>query len=473
RADAMGGVVQIFTKQGEGAPHASVMVGYGAYDTRTVDASVAGVGTGDNKIHYALNAARDESNGFPATTPSAPFGVYKPGNDGYDKDSVSGQLSMDVAAGHVLGLSFLQSRNSAQFDDGPGYDDHDIENLHSTTLYSRDRLSSGWTSLLQVAQSEDKFWSTNGPNWLAYGETPNNTFDTTQTHFSWQNDFALGDNSLQLIAERREEKVDTDAGVSGERNTNSIAALYQWKSGNQLAAVSVRDDDSRQYGSQTTGNLAYGYHLTNALRVNASLGSSFRAPTFNELYYPYYGNSLLNPEKGKNAEAGLYYDDGKSRASVVYYRNRITDLIEYDSSCMCAINVDKAVLSGLSLGGSTRLGSFALHGSLDIQDPRDETTDTLLPRRARQHGSIGVDYRGGKVQAGVDSVFSGKRYDDPANTVVLGGYGLLNLHASIELGAEWTLLARWNNLLNKDYELAYGYTTPGSNLFVGLRYGYK
>jgi vitamin B12 transporter len=476
-ADAMGGVVQIFTKQGDGAPHPSVMVGYGSYDTRSVDASVAGATNGDTKIHYAFDVAHDESTGFSATKPSAGPYTYNPDKDGYNKDSVSGQLSIDVAKGHVLGLGFLQSRNNAQFDYGLGFDDRDIEHLNNYMLYSRDQFIPGWTSFLQLSRSEDKNWSTNG------ADTPSSTYDTTQTNFSWQNDIAFGANVLQLILERREEKVDTNTdGLGGERDTNSIAASYQWKSGNQLAVVSIRDDDSSQFGSQTTGSVAYGYHLTSALRVNASLGTSFRAPTFNELYFPGYGIASNKPEKGKNAETGLYYDDGKSQLSAVYFHNHITDLLVYAATCPieadshpygCSYNVDNALLSGVSLGARTKLGNFALHGSLDFQDPRDETTDRILARRARRHGSVGVDYQDGKMRAGVESVFSGKRFDDAGNTQVLGGYGILNLHASIDLNTDWTLFARWNNVLNKGYELAYGYATPGSNLFAGLRYGFK
>jgi vitamin B12 transporter len=478
-ADAMGGVVQIFTKQGEGAFHSSVTVGYGSYDTRTVDASVAGSSGGDMKIHYAFDVARDESTGFPATTPNAGPYSYNPNKDGYDKDSVSGQLSMDAGKGHTVGLSFLQTTNNAQFDQDPVFVDHLIENLNNYTLYSRDQFLPGWSSLLQLAQSEDKASNTNG------ADEPNSIFDTTQSIFSWQNDIALGPNMLQIIVERREEKVDTNtAGLGGERDTNSLAASYQWKSGNQLAVVSLRDDDSNQFGSQTTGSLAYGYHFTSALRANASLGTSFRAPTFNELYYPGYGIASDKPEKGKNAEIGLYYDDGVSQLSAAYYHNRITDLLVYAPVCPievdshpfgCAYNVDHAVLSGVTLGAKTKLDNFTLHGSLDFQDPRDETTDTILARRARQHGSVGVDYHEGKIQAGVDSVFSGKRSDVDynSNPVVLGGYGLLNLHANYDLSDDWTLFARWNNVLNRSYELAYGYATPGSNLFVGLRYGFK
>ena len=127
----------------------------------------------------------------------------------------------------------------------------------------------------------------------------------------------------------------------------------------------------------------------------------------------------------------------------------------------------------MTLGGKSRFGDFTASASLDFQDPHDETTHTLLARRARQHGSLGLDYVHGKYAVGVDAVISGKRYDDQANTTVLGGYSVWNLHAAIDLGSEWSMVARWNNVLNKDYELAYGYNTPGSNLYLGLRYGFK
>ncbi|HEX7642611.1 MAG TPA: TonB-dependent receptor [Burkholderiaceae bacterium] len=473
-ADAVGGVVQIFTKKGDGAFNPSAGVGFGGYDTRTVDAAVSGSGGEQNRFHYSLSVGRDESKGFSATKPDAPFGAYNPDRDGYNKESASGQFSFDLAKGHEIGAAFVQSENKAQFDNGPNYDDHTFERLNTVRVFANDQFTPNWNSRLQLSQSIDYALSTNGPNWEAYGETPTNRFQTTQTDLSWQNDIQLAGNILQLLGERREEKVDSDtSGVQGKRDTNAFAAAYQWKSDNQLAALSLRDDDSNQYGSQTTGSFAYGYRVAPNWRVNASYGTSFRAPTFNELYFPYYGSPDIKPEHGRNTELGLVYDNGGSHFNASLYHNRVTDLIVYDSTCFCAKNVDDALLEGLTLGGKSRFGDFTASASLDFQDPHDETTHTLLARRARQHGSLGLDYVHGKYAVGVDAVISGKRYDDQANTTVLGGYSVWNLHAAIDLGSEWSMVARWNNVLNKDYELAYGYNTPGSNLYLGLRYGFK
>ena len=473
-ADAVGGVVQIFTKKGDGAFNPYVAVGYGSYDTRTVEGAISGSGADQNRFHYSLDIARDESKGFSATKPYAPFGLYDPDRDGYNKESASGQFSFDLARGHDIGVAFVQSENKAQFDDGPDYNDYDVERLNTFRIFANDQFTANWHSRLQLSQSSDYLFSTNGPYWQSYGETQTNRFQTTQTNFSWQNDIQLGGDILQLLAERREEKIDTDTdGLEGDRNTNSFAASYQWKSGNQLAVLSLRDDDSNQYGSQTTGSVAYGYHLTPTWRVNASYGTSFRAPTFDELYFPFYGSPDIKPEHGRNAEAGVVYDDGTTHFNATLYHNHVTDLIVYDSTCFCAKNVDDALLEGVTIGGSTKLGNFTARASVDFQDPHDETTDTLLARRAREHASLGVDYRQGKYLVGVDSIISGKRYDDAANTQLLGGYAVWNLHADIDLGSEWSMVARWNNVLNKNYELAYGYNTPGSNVYAGLRYGFK
>ena len=139
----------------------------------------------------------------------------------------------------------------------------------------------------------------------------------------------------------------------------------------------------------------------------------------------------------------------------------------------CAYNVNKALLTGLSLNAGTKMGNFTLRGTLDVQDPHDEMTGKILARRAKRHGTLSVDYRAGAAQAGAELVLSGKRFDDAANLNRLGGYGLLNLYASYDVAPNWSLFGRWNNVTDKDYELAKNYATAGSNLFVGVRYGMR
>jgi vitamin B12 transporter len=472
-ADAIGGVVQIFTKQGEGAPSATAAVGIGSYNTRTLEAGISGSTSNGAVLRYALRAAHEKSDGFSATKPGA-FG-FNPDADGYQNDSVSGRLSAEWEKGHEFGINFMHSRLDNQFDNSATFDDRNLQRLQTVALFSKDRFMTNWLSTVQLSTSADKL--------DAIDSSGTTHFDTRQNDLSWQNDFTLGSDLLQVVAERREEKVDTsNAAVNNTRDTNSIAGAYQLRRGAHLATASLRSDHSTQFGSKTTGSVAYGYRITNNLRVNASYGTSFRAPTFNELYFPNYGIATNQPERGRNTEAGIYYEDGKTTLSAVVYRNRITDLIVSTPVCPvdqathafgCAYNVNQALLRGLTLGAATTIGHTTLRGTIDLQDPRDETADRLLARRARQHGTLGIEQALGKAMVGADFTVSGKRYDNATNTTVLGGYGTLDFHASYDLASNWSLFGRWNNVFDKRYELVRNYATPESNLFVGVRYGVR
>lgn len=468
-ADAVGGVIQIFTRQGEGPPALTAAAGLGSWDTRNVEAGISG-GTGGWR--YALRAAHEESDSFSALKPGSLS--YNPDRDGYDSKSASGRLSYELSAGHELGATFLHSRLASRFDNARTYDDRSDSKAAAYGIFLKNRILPNWHSTVQFGRSYDTSDSD-----AAFGRT---SYDTVQDTLSWQNNFTVfGTDVLQVIAERREEEVESsEAALSRDRSNNAIAIAYQLRRGAHLAAASVRNDDNSQFGSHTTGSLSYGYKINRAWRASASVGTSFRAPTFNELYFPGYGVPTNQPEKGRNTEAGVHYDDGSYRLNATYFRNRLSDLLVSTRTCPvtpasfpfgCAYNVNRAVLEGVSLGAGAALGNFRLSGTLDFLDPRDETTGNRLARRARKHGTLGLDYGAGPLTTGAEVIFSGDRYDDAANRNQLGGYGLLNLHATYALSKEWSLFGRWNNVFDKDYELARNYNTAGSSFFVGVRYG--
>lgn len=471
-ANAVGGVIQIFTKQGNGAPAPTASVGTGSYGTRNAEAGVSG---SSNGFRYAVRAAHERSDGFSAQKPGA-FGFH-PDRDGYESNSASGQLGFELAKGHEIGATFLHNVLNSQFDSGPTQDDLSRTKVAAYSIYAKNKILPYWTSHVQLSRSADHSTSD-----ASFGHSE---FDTDQTSISWQNNFSVGASDVfQIIAEHRKEDVDsTNTALARERTTHSIATAYQLRRGAHLGALSLRNDDSSQFGSKTTGSISYGYRVTSALRVNASAGTSFRAPTFNELYFPQFGVPTLRPEKGRNAEIGLYYEDGNSQYSAVYYRNRLSDLLVFTRVCPvgtpaeypfgCTYNVNEALLTGLSLGASRTMGNFSMRASLDLLDPKDETTGRQLARRAKKHGTLAIDHKAGAFTSGGELVFSGDRFDDANNRNRMGGYGVLNLYASYELSKAWSLFGRWNNVFDKDYELARGYNTAGSNVFLGLRYGMK
>ncbi|WP_075794494.1 TonB-dependent receptor domain-containing protein [Massilia putida] len=472
-ADAIGGVVQIFTKKSAGRPAFSAGAGGGTYGTNQYDASVRGSTGGEHSVTYALSGAHEESDGFSATRPGA-FG-YNGDDDGYTRNSVNGRVALRLAEGHEIGAQFLQSRLNAQYDNGSSaFDAHNIQEVDSYAVFLNDRILPMWRSSVQVARSEDKLGS-----FTSTAPSGNAQLNTRQDEFTWQNTFDLNGDTLQVLAGHRKEQVLSSSvkEVNRTRITNAVAAAYDLRRGSHLLDISARNDRS-EYGSKTTGAAGYGYEFTKDLRATASFGTSFRAPTFNELFYPGYGLVSNQPERGRNAEAGVQYRVAGVDLQANYYRNRLTDMIVTVTPCptrtgSCAYNVNHALLEGLTLAADTRLGNLDLRASADLQDPRDETTGKQLARRARRHASVTADYNLGQVDAGVELQASGRRFDDAANKNVLGGYGLLNLYTTWHMTRDWSLLVRVDNAADKHYELARNYGTAGRTWFAGIRYGLR
>jgi vitamin B12 transporter len=473
-ADAIGGVVQIFTKKSEGAPMFSASAGGGTYGTNQYDASVHGATGGEHGVTYALSGAHEESDGFSSTRPGS--SSYNPDDDGYTRNSVNGRIALRLAEGHEIGAQFMQSRLGAQYDSGKSdFDAHNIQEVDSYAVFLNDRFLPNWRSSVQVARSEDKLGS-----FTSTAPSGTSQLNTRQDEFTWQNTFDIAGDTLQVLAGHRKEQVlsSTIKDINRTRITNAVAASYDLRRGSHLLDVSARNDHS-EYGSKTTGALGYGYEFTTDLRATASYGTSFRAPTFNELYYPGYGLTSNKPERGRNAEAGVQYRVAGVDLQANYYRNRLTDMIVSVTPCpgrptgSCAYNVDHALLEGLTLAAGTRIDNLDLRASADLQDPHDETTGKQLARRARRHASVAADYTVGPVDAGVELLASGRRFDDAANVNRLGGYGLVNLYTTWHMTRDWSLLVRVDNAADKHYDLARNYGTAGRTWFAGLRYGVR
>jgi len=470
-ADAIGGVIQIFTRKGDGAPLATASVGAGSNATRAAAATVSGSA---NAFRYAVTAGYEDSDGFSSTRPGA--SGFNADEDGYRRRNANGQLAYTVAPGLEVGAQFLHSGLWAQYDSGSAaYDVHNDQDLNTAAVYASSQVNANWRSILQYARSSDKLGSYT--NATAAGASQ---IETEQDELTWQNTIALGPDTLQLLYSHRKEDVYSSAtpAMTRDRITNAYAAAYSARRGSHLIDISARHDRSSVYGNKNTGAAGYGYDFGKGLRATASVGSSFRAPTFNELYYPNYGLPTNKPEKGRNAEAGLRYDAGQVQVDATYYRNRLTDMIVSATPCpgrpgSCAYNVNEAKLEGVTVAAQTRIAMLNLRGSLDWQDPTDETTGKQLARRAKRYAKFGADSSFGTVKVGAEAVLSGERFDDAANARRLGGYGLLNLYTTWHITPNVSLLLRLNNVADKGYELARNYGTGGRTWFAALRYGIR
>ena len=476
-SDAIGGVINIFTKKGEGPTRVSASTGYGSYGTSISDASVYGSTGGDKNTSYSVSATTENTAGFNTiASNNTAQNYYNTSNTiGYTKTGGAARVSQEWAKGQELGAQVFASRNNNQY---PVYGrakvvGNQINEVTTLAAYSKNQITQNWNSNLQFAQSYDSGQA------LYSGNNPIST--TRQNIYTWQNDINVGPDLLQILGERRTATMNAtgSATLNLGQDTNSVAAAYQMKRGANLANLSIRNDSITGYGPQTTGGISYGYFLTKEWRANVNYGTGFKAPSFYELYYPGYGVSTLQPEKSKNTEAGLHYESVAYDVHLVAYNNSITNLIQYtNSGCPtgysfgCASNVATAKITGLSLGTVARVGNFNLKASFDQQNPIDQNTGYVLAKRAKQFGNLGAEYRAKKVAAGLEGTFQASR-NDYGNSNTMSGYGIFNTYASYDFAKDWSLFGRWNNMTNKNYQLNYGYVTPGSNVFVGVRYAMK
>jgi vitamin B12 transporter len=464
-ADAIGGVIQIFTRRSDGALSANANAGYGTYRTAVASGGMSG---GDGPWRFALQAGVNRSTGFNAIGNPVNINFSPDRDDGYRNDSASGSASFRIVPDQELSAQFFHSRENTQFDAGPDFDARTITTLTSYAVDSRNRLAAFWTSRLEAGEGDDNSVSQTG-----FGSSP---FKTRQRQYTWQNDFTLPQGMLSIAFERREERVDNDANFPvTARNTNAAVAVLQWHDGPQAVQANLRRDDSTQYGGQTTGALEYGYAFGTGFRASASYGTAFKAPTFNDLYYPGFSNPALKPETAHNLEAALHYANGGVAAGITVYDNRVQDLIvfECDASFNCAPqNVANATLRGVTLELAAHVAGFAAKGSVDFQRPEDDATGNLLPRRARQHAAVTVSQTWRALRVGAELIASSARFDDAANTRRMGGYATVNLTADYAFAYRWVVFVRLDNIFDKHYELAADYNTPGASVFVGIHYRY-
>ncbi len=257
----------------------------------------------------------------------------------------------------------------------------------------------------------------------------------------------------------------------------------------------MREDHNSQYGNYTTGGVGYAYRFTPALKASASYGNAFRAPTFNQLYFPNFGNPDLVPEKSDNIEASLKYKGDRFNLGATVFQNKIRDLLANvgpaAGTCtfagFCPTNTGKVEIKGVTLDGNWDItDNLMLSGNFTVQSPRAKADSTgkvnqLLVRRGNRYGTLNLLQSIGDLQWGAEVTGASKRYNDIANTKSLSGYMLVNLTANYQLNDEWKLQGRANNLLDKDYAFAFtsngatgrAFNTAGSNFFVGLRYDMK
>ena len=494
--DAIGGVIQIFTKKGVDGFKPYVDIGYGSYNTSNFK---SGVRAGNNQTTYAINFAAMNSDGFSAFVPN-PANAANSINldkDGYKNYSLSSSLSHKINQDYEIDLQYFLSKGKNQFDNrfanfSPSFHGNyrnEIK-LETYAMNIKGQINKAWQSSIKLSQSTDKYLDLQKLNNFTFEDDANlkDLYKTTQDQLSWQNNVALPRGSITLLYDFLKQRIKTtDVYEKTQRTNHGVMVGYSLIEDKHNFQSNFRKDFNSVYEDAVTGNIGYAYSIDPNWTIASSYGTAFVSPSFNFLYSLAdsfaLGNPNLKPEKSKNIEGSIRYKDDSGSMSLTMFQNKIDDFIIYTApaeagSRTSTQNLNKAEIQGLTISGDQFFGHFQIKGSATGQSAKNEDTDKYLPRRASLIGNINLNYYIGNWNIGVEETFSGKRFDDKENMVNLSGYALTNIVADYKINDKLKLNVRLNNVFDKDYSLAaegasgFRYQTPGRNLFANLRYDF-
>jgi len=482
-AGAIGGVIQIFTKKGVSGFKPYAAIGYGRYDTKTAQ---AGIRAGNDSTNYAINISSLSTDGFSALKTNNSIFNDK---DGYNNLSLSGSINHKFNQDNSIGVNFIKSIGNNKYDKRNDTYFIDRKNKMDTQAISinfNNKITNNWQSDLKIGQSIYNYNDFDGTAWA-----PNNS---KQNQLSWLNNISLPLGSLLLMYDFNRETINKSLGYDkSERNNSGYMIGYLLNKGDHNLQLNFRFDDNSAYGKFNTGNIGYGYQVNNQWNISALYGTAFRAPNFMDLYYRdssgSYNNPNLKPEESNNIEASLRYQKDVDKFSATIFQNKIDNFIQLDSSWIPQ-NTEKAKFEGLTFNGSTFIDHFQLFGNVTFQSVKNDVTNQKLARRSQQYGNVGLNFYSGQWNMGTEINASGSKNDfcDPDEfscPIKIPGYAFVNLVADYKINNDIKLNLRINNLLNKDYALAYdgqpgiagnygsqgfAYQTAGASFFINFRY---
>ncbi|HYW03754.1 MAG TPA: TonB-dependent receptor [Gammaproteobacteria bacterium] len=464
-ANAIGGVIQIFTRKPTPKRRVTASVGGGTYRTGKASASISGH-TG--RTGYSLTLGHFHTDGYDVQKNGVPSGYgYKtpnqPDADGYRSNSVSGWLTHGFAGGVRVKGHFLRAQGRTDYD-GSFQNATDFVNQVGGASV-RVPVTGRWSTTLQAGSSLDQ--NDNLDNGVH-----SSTFNSRIDSGSWLNRIDLGRHQdLTVGADYRRESVASDTHYDHSRRHNLGAfALDQLYFGRNTLQASVRHDRNSAYGDQNTGSIAWGYRLAHGLRVTASYGSAFDAPTFNDLYYPGFSNPKLSPERSHGGGLGLKQRFSRGHWEVHAFRSDVRDLIQLAGPAFQPENVARARIDGAEASGLYRIGAWRTYAAATWLDPRDRSTGEMLARRSRWSGRAELDRKLGRLSVGTVVRARSYSYDNASNSIRLGGFTTVGLHASYSLTRHLTLAGRIANLFDRSYTTAYTYRQPGRTVFASIRY---
>ena len=456
-SDAIGGVIQIFTRRG--AVHAPQLRLHSAVGSYGSTLNSLGISGGDTQTRYNLSASLENTAGINRTTVSYPVDND---HDAYRNKSVSLNLSHNLTDAVEVGVSAIKNTGKTELDamfGQKGYSDFDISSVGG---FVDAQINDRWNSRVEWGHSENREKTRDKLSPDLYA------FNTYRDSLNWQNNLTLNDqHSLIVGADSYEDRVRSSTVFDEDSRWNRAAFVQHRFHGDYFSTeLGVRHDQNQQFGRHNTwsASLSVPLNVDNELLLSYSEG--FRAPTFNDLYYPQFGNPALKPEYSKSYELQWRSQlTDSSRLETSVYRTDIRDAIVADADFIQQ-NIGAARITGFE--SALHQEWFGWQSSLGVAiiDPRDRDTGHTLSRRARRTVSLDLDRQFDRLGVGASWQAVSSSFNDDDNKQPIGGYGLLGLRGNWIASPEVRLELKVDNLLDKSFTRAlYSYD--------GNYYGYR
>ena len=475
-SDAMGGVIQIFTK-GQNANQSNVALTVGAGTQDSYKGQITGQLVNQNST-LSLSAGYEKTGGINATNTNNSYSYYAD-KDGFESKNASLVAKQRLNDNIDVGLTGLYAESTTDYDSSR-YDSASGQSLPYINTYSDQKNGAvsafananygKLTANVKYGQSFDKS--------TAYdGSTPTGgQYDTKQQQANLQLGYQLPIGQIIGGYEHLKQEVDsTKPYTVDNRTVKSVFAGYLLNNDKFDAQLNVRNDDNSQFGNETTYNVGGAYRILPNLRVGASYATNFRAPTFNDLYFPGSENPKLKAETSKNSEIFVEHSNDLQKTRLTAFQSDVKDKLKWVTTDFTTYagqmqNIDKAKMQGISLTSDWAVNNTLFGLNYDYLDTEDKTSHKELTYQPNHKGLIYVGYKQSNYDVRAEVQHVGERFRDTANNNSLDSYTLLNLSGNYYLNPNLTISSRLNNLTGEDYETVYGYNQKGVNAFVSATY---
>jgi vitamin B12 transporter len=472
-ASAVGGVLQIFTKQGaEKTAEPSVLIGYGKNDTKRTSATVSG---SKDTWMYSLGATHYETDGIDHLIEDSGFNAD---DDAYRNTTTSASVGQKLENEFEWHLSYLESNGKNEYDEGSyNPDARPYTNFRNevTTLNLSAPVNDTWTINTAFGHSKDDTHNKDQMDKISY--LPNK-FITTRDSSSIQNDIKVfGDDLVSLGFDYLHDHIDTtDTYIEDSRHNDAVFGQYQLNISQLEMNTSLREDDNSAYGHKTTGNTAWRWNFSDDFAVTASYGTAFKAPSFNDLYYPastyFSGNPNLKPEESENTELEFSGKYSNINLAANIFNNHIDDLISSSFGSQ-PVNIDKAVIQGIELIASTTVYEWQVSSNATYLEARDDNTDLILPGRPRAVFNLDVDRQFNAWEVGGTWRLRDRSFEYPYGggpRINVSGSGTVDLRGAYYITPELKTQLSLSNIFDQNDATAASYNPEGFTYMLSLRY---